>query len=171
MGDDGENPFAAARRFFYKETSGRLRFLTQDEATKLLDECPAHLRPVVFAALHTGMRRGEILKLKWEAIRAGYIYLTETKTGEGREIPVSDDLADLFKTLRQENGLRSPYVFLGRDGKRIRELRRSFAGACRRAGIKEFRFHDLRHTFASWLVMKGVDLKAVQELLAISRSP
>lgn len=160
-----KSPFTGTKGFFYKETNGRLRFLSEDEAVRLLAECPDHLHPIVLTALHTGMRRGEILGLQWDQIRNGHIYLTHTKTGEGRQIPVSEALAGLFKGLRAKHGLRSPHVFLGPKGKPIEAVRKSFAGACRRAGIEGFRFHDLRHTFASWLVMKGVDLKTVQELL------
>jgi integrase len=97
----------------------------------------------VEVALLTGMRRSELLGLKWEQIRNGFIYLTETKGGKARQIPINDRL----------------------EGRRFYEVKRSFVSACRRAGIEDFRFHDLRHTFASRLVMKGASLKAVQELL------
>lgn len=119
-------------------------------------------------ALNTGMRRGELLSLKWEQIRNGFIYLTETKSNKARQIPVNDRLAEVFREVRRGNQLKSPYVFCDSKGRRFYEVKRSFASACRRAGIEAFRFHDLRHTFASHLVMKGVSLKAVQELLGHS---
>lgn len=159
------SPFKRGKRLMFKEGSHRLRFLNEAEIDRLLAECPSHLKPIVETALLTGMRRGELLGLKWEQIRNGFIYLTETKSGESRQLPINDRLAQVFRDIRKQNQFKSEYVFTGPDGKRFYEVKRSFAGACRRAGIEDFRFHDLRHTFASHLVMAGVNLKAVQELL------
>jgi len=72
---------------------------------------PARTTFVVWA-LNTGMRRGEILGLKWEQIRNGFIYLTKTKTSEPRQIPINDTLEALFRQIRKESGLKSKYVFL-----------------------------------------------------------
>jgi len=119
----------------------------------------------VETALLTGMRRGELLSLKWDQIRNGFIYLTENKSGKARQIPINERLAGVLREVRRGNQLKSPYVFCDSQGKRFWEVKRSFASACRRAGIDVFHFHDLRHTFASQLVMNGVNLKAVQELL------
>ena len=116
-------------------------------------------------ALLTGMRRGELLSLKWEQIRNGFIYLTETKSGKARQIPINDRLAEVLKEVRRGNQLKSPFVFCDSQGRRFYHVRRSFVSACRRAGIEAFRFHDLRHTCASHLVMAGVDLTTVKELL------
>lgn len=159
------SPFKKGKRLMFKENNHRLRFLTDEEITALLKACSPHLRPIVEVALLTGMRRGELLGLKWEQIRNGFIYLTETKSGKARQIPINDHLAQVFKELRQKNQLKSPYVFCDSQGKRFQEVKRSFASACKKAGLEDFRFHDLRHTFASHLVMNGVGLKAVQELL------
>ena len=131
------------------------------------------------------MRKGEILSLKWEQIRNGFIYLHKTKTNESRQIPINDALEKLFADMRKEQGPGANHVFTfakgehklvgespvrGRKGlapvpDRISSVRTAFASALRRAGIEDFRFHDLRHTFASHLVMRGVSIKAVQELL------
>jgi integrase len=159
------SPFTKGSRLMLKENNHRLRFLTEAEIEALLKECSPHLRPIVETALLTGMRRGELLGLKWEQIRNGFIYLTETKSGKARQIPINDRLAEVFRELRRDNQLKSAYVFCGPDGKRFLEVKRSFALACKKAGIEAFRFHDLRHTFASQLVMRGASLKAVQELL------
>ena len=113
-------------------------------------------------ALHTGMRKAEILYLRWKQIRNGFIYLNKTKTSESRQIPVNETLNTLFQSLPRH--LKSDYIFCNKDGKPF-EVRRSFNTALKKAGIEDFRFHDLRHTFASRLVMKGASLKAVQELL------
>ncbi len=165
------NPFTKGFRLMLKENNHRLRFLTDSEIEALLRACDElktytpHLRPIVETALLTGMRRGELLGLKWEQIRNSFIYLTETKSGKARQIPINNRLAELFQGVRRENHLKSPYVFCGPDGQRFKEVKHSFTSACRKAGIVGFRFHDLRHTFASQLVMRDISLKAVQELL------
>ncbi len=165
------SPFKKGKRLILKENNQRLRFLTEAEIAALLtaaDDLKAHspyLRPLVETALLTGMRRGELLSLKWEQRRNGFIYLTETKSGKGRQIPINDRLAEVFREMRRGNQLKSEFVFCDLQGRRFYAVKRSFASACRRAGIEAFRFHDLRHTFASRLVMRGASLKAVQELL------
>jgi len=168
------SPFKKGKMLMFKENNHRLRFLTDPEIEVLLKACDdlkAHspyLRPLVETALLTGMRRGELLSLKWEQIRNGLIYLTKTKSGKARQIPINDRLAEVFRGVRRVNQLEAPYVFCDSKGRRLWEVKRSFASACRRAEIEAFRFHDLRHTFASHLVMNGVGLKAVQELLGHS---
>lgn len=163
-----KSPLRQGSRLMLKENNHRLRFLTWEEIKSLLGACMPHLKPIVETALHTGMRRNEILSLKWEQIRNGFIYLTETKSGKGRQIPINDRLTEVFREVRRGNQLKPPYVFCDGQGRRFYQVRRSFVSACRRAGIEAFRFHDLRHTFASQLVMNGVGLKAVQELLGHS---
>lgn len=130
------------------------------------------------------MRRGEILSLKWPQIRNGLIYLDKTKTNEARQIPINDDMARVFREIRREQHLKSEYVFTYSTGeqtlkntepakrkvpapvpKRLNYIRTGFKAALKRAGIEDCRFHDLRHTFASHLVMRGRSLKEVQELL------
>ncbi|MEN2985988.1 MAG: site-specific integrase [Thermodesulfovibrionaceae bacterium] len=146
----------------------RLRFLADEEIQRLLSHCDKHLYPIVFTALNTGMRKGEILNLKWDNVdlRTGFIYLDKTKNGYRREIPMNESLKALFRQLHSQRRLDTDYVFVNpQTGKRYTEFKRSFATALRKAQIRDFRFHDLRHTFASQLVMHGVDLKTVQELL------
>jgi integrase len=139
----------------------------------------------VECAINTGMRRGEILSLKWSQIRNGLIYLDKTKTNESRQIPINDDLARVFREIRRERHLESEYVFTYRMGehrlkasgpgrgrkvppptaKRVTDIKNGFKAALKRAGITDCRFHDLRHTFASHLVMRSRSLKEIQELL------
>jgi integrase len=165
------NPFNKGSRLMLKENNHRLRFLSEPEIETLLKACEdlktytPHLRAIVETALLTGMRREELLSLKWEQIRNGFIYLTETKSGKGRQIPINDRLAEVLRGVRRGNHLKSPYVFCDSQERRFYEVKQSLASACRRAGIEAFRFHDLRHTFASRLVMRGASLKSVQELL------
>ena len=180
-----DNPFNKGRSLFRKENNIRLRFLSEEEIQRLLAECSKHLARIVECAVNTGMRRGEILGLKWEQIRNGYIYLQKTKTNEPRQIPINEDLERLFKEIRREQQLRSEYVFTFWNGEHnlkgkkpvrnrrkaesvpvtIKNVRTSFKGALKRAGIENFRFHDLRHTFASHMIMRGASLKEVQEIL------
>ena len=178
-----QSPFDKGKSLILKENNKRLRFLTEDEISQLLDECQPYLRNIVECALNTGMRRREILSLKWTQIRNGFIYLRETKTKEPRQIPINDDLDELFKKIKSEQNpkgsnvvdmqgkpldenkaIPSKYVFTFR-GVPIQFVKTAFKAALKRAGIHDFRFHDLRHTFASQLIMKGGTLKDVQELL------
>jgi len=169
-----KSPFDKGKSLMLKENNKRLRFLTEPEIKKLLDACPGHLRDIVECALLTGMRRGEIFSLKWDQIRNGFIYLNETKTNESRQIPMGDDLNAIFKRIRKKYHLTSEHVFNysvdTKKGLKIRsyslnDVKTSFKAACKRAGIVDFRFHDLRHTFASQVLLRGGDLKDIQELL------
>ena len=148
-----------------KEENKRLRFLTLEECQRLIDCCQEHLKPIVTVALHTGMRRGEILNLRWEHVdlQHYFILLDKTKNGTRREIPINSTLEELFQNLQRSTG--SSYVFVNKDGKPYRDINRSFNAALQRAGICDFRFHDCRHTTASHLVMAGIDLTTVKELL------
>ena len=163
------NPFEDGGKLNKKENNEIIRFLTEDEIGRLLPECRGgYLHDLVVCALNTGMRKNELLTLKWDQIRDGLIYLTHTKSDKRREIPVNEDLVELFKGIRKREGLKSENVF-AYDGPRIdNHANYAFRGACRRAGIVNFRFHDLRHTFASHFIMRGGDLKALQEILGHS---
>jgi integrase len=112
------------------------------------------------------MRKGEILSLKWDNtdLNHGFILLDRTKNGERREIPINDTVRGILQGLTRR--LDIPYVFYNdTSGKLYQDIKRSFNTAVRRAGIRDFHFHDLRHTFASHLVMAGVDLTTVSRLL------
>jgi integrase len=80
-------------------------------------------------------------------------------------VPIDDDLAQLLKEIRGRNQLRSEFVFCDKQGRPFKDLKTSFGAACKKAGIEDFRFHDLRHTFASHFVMRGGSLKDLQEIL------
>jgi integrase len=153
-----------------REPEGRLRFLSDDEAARLLTECKRaaqhpvsscrspNLHPIVVVALNTGMRRGEIFGLTWKRVdfSRSVIQLEKTKGGRRREIPMNQAVYDALTSVR---GHREGRVF-GPSS-----VRTAFDSAVARAGVDDFTFHDLRHTFASWLVQRGVQLAAVKELL------
>ncbi len=148
------------------EDNRRLRFLSGEECQTLVDACVPHIRPIVITAMNTGMRREEIFSLEWERhvdLKHGFILLYVTKNGERREVPINRTLRETLLSIPRH--VRSPYVFTDKLGNRFVDIKRSFRTACNRAGIKDFRFHDLRHTFASLLVMGGVDITTVKELL------
>lgn len=160
------SPFDKGKSLLMKENNKRFRYLGEDEIQQLLDNCiNQYTRDIVTAAINTGMRRGELLSLKWKQIRGGFIYLSKTKTNEARQIPINDDLAELFKNIRQKNQLRSEYVFCDDKGRPFNDIKVSFKASLRSAVIEDFRFHDLRHTFASHFIMRGGKLKELQELL------
>ncbi|HEX8947354.1 MAG TPA: site-specific integrase [Dissulfurispiraceae bacterium] len=149
------------------ENNRRLRYLSQEECKRLLDACDKHLRPIVTTALNTGCRKGEILSLRWDNnidLKHGFILLDKTKNGDRRELPINKTLRAAFQSVPRR--LDVPYVFYDRaNGRPYLDVKKSFTTACRKAGIKDFRFHDLRHTFASHLVMAGVDITTVRELM------
>lgn len=150
-----------------QENNRRLRYLDKAECVTLIDKCAMHLKPMVVTALNTGMRRGEIFGLTWDRVDLthGFVLLHTTKNGERRELPINATLRAQFVELALGNVDGHRFVFHEKDGKPYDSVKRSFSKACKDAGITDFHFHDLRHTFASQLVMNGADLTTVKELL------
>ena len=149
-----------------EENNRRLRYLSKEECKALIDVSNGHLHPIIIVALNTGMRRGEILSLQWNSVdlKHGFILLGKTKNGDRREIPINETLRNTFKALPRR--LDIPYVFYDqKTGKPYNDIGTAFNRACKKAEINDFHFHDLRHTFASHLVMAGVDITTVKELL------
>jgi integrase len=123
-------------------------------------------------ALHTGCRKGELLRLEWRKInlQAGLIYLEAEHTNANRRRSVPPNgiaRAAIMNRIkfRAKHCPASHWVFCNKKGKRILDIKRSFPNACKRAGIEDFRIHDLRHTCAAWLVTAGVPLAEVRDLL------
>ena len=131
----------------------------------LLAAADASLRPVLVVALNTGMRRGELFKLRQEDVdfQNRFVRVVDSKNGESRGIRMNQTLLATHQKIPKR--LDSPYVFAGKTGKPRVDIKKRFATALRRVGIENLRFHDLRHTSASHLVMAGVDLATVRELL------
>lgn len=112
----------------------------------------------VLTAIHTGMRKGELLGLTWDCVDMthGFIRLKQTKNGKARALPFNEALWSLFSGLRIRQDI--PWVFHDATGNRWNDIRHPFDEACDSAGLTDFHFPDLRHTFASWLMMRGVPL-------------
>ena len=149
-----------------EENNRRLRYLSQEKCQELINSCDPHVRPIVITALNTGMRKQEILGLRWEQVdlKNGFILLDITKNGDRRETPINDTLRRTLQGITRR--LDVPYVFYdSKTGQRYQSVKKSFATACRKAKIINFTFHDLRHCFASFLIMAGIDLTTVKELL------
>ncbi len=145
------------------------RILDQGEQVKLLEASAPHLRPVLIALLNTGCRKSEILGLEWGQIdfQQRQIRVERTKSGRDRFIPINSILFNILESLGASNG-QSERVFLGPDGKAMRDIKTSFKTACKRAGIEGMRIHDLRHTAASRMVEAGIDLPTVSKILGHS---
>lgn len=151
----------------FKE-GGRLRFLSIEEAKNLLSVCDKHLYPIVLTALHTGMRKTEILQLKWDQVDLAHNVILlkwdETKTDEARQVPINSAVREML--MKQPRFIDSGYVFAHPEShKPYGDIKHSFKAALKRAGIRNFHFHDLRHTFASHLIMAGRSLREVADLL------
>ncbi len=151
-----------------EENNRRLRYLSKEECQSLINTCQGNTKAIVITALNTGMRKGEILNLRWDNVdlKHGFILLDQdqTKNSERKELPINDTLRGVLQGLTRR--LDIPYVFYDSiTGKHYKDVKRSFKTALRRTGIRDFHFHDLRHTFASHLVMAGVDITTVSRLL------
>jgi integrase len=157
-----------------KRPRGRLRYLDEGEIRRLLEACREsrnrYLFAVVVLALNTGMRKGEILGLEWERVdlSSARIRLDRTKSGEPRGVPINRAVYDALIALEPDPARRHGRVFPAGNDRRGSQVRTAFEAALVRAGIAGFRFHDLRHTAASHLVMRGASLKDVQEILGHS---
>lgn len=140
-----------------------VRYLTQEQEGHLLTHLPPQYHAIVITAVHTGLRQGELLRLSWPDVdwNVGVLTVHETKAGERRRVPMNSKVVGLLSTLK-ENSLPSPLArVFHHDG---RYLRRAFDRAVKAAGLAPFRFHDLRHTFASRLAMQGVNDRTLMAL-------
>jgi integrase len=137
----------------------------------LLETCQAsrnpYLRIIVVLALATGARRGELLALRWSDVdlKRGTLTFHETKNGERRAVPLTGQALALMREHAKVRRLDTALVFPDATGRRALGIREAFEGAVKRAGVVNFHFHDLRHTFASYLAMNGASLLEIAEVL------
>ncbi|MFY9553626.1 MAG: site-specific integrase [Blastocatellia bacterium] len=157
--DMRSNPCFEVRKF--KGEARRKRYLLPDEETRLMQALVgrrAYLRLIVVIALQTGMRRGEILRLRKQDIDfyRGEIHVTKTKTDNDREVPMTPTLERELK--RHCETLGSDFLFANQKTRMpITEFKHGFDSACEQAGIRDFWFHDIRHTAATRMAESGVD--------------
>jgi integrase len=150
---------------------GRIRFLSDQERHQLLAACQAsrnpYLHTLTVLALATGARRGELQGLHWPDVdlQRGTLTFHETKNGERRAVPLTGQALVLMRQHAQVRRLGTALVFPDTIGSRPLSIRNAFENAVKRAGIKDFRFHDLRHTAASYLAMNGASLMEIAEVL------
>jgi integrase len=169
-----ENPILKIQK--PPENPGRTRFLSPDEKARLLEACKASkspfLFPIVAMALLTGMRSGEILNLRWKDVQFNEktIMLERTKNGDHRVIPLTSHVADILKNSPNYPGAPDEFIFKNPKTHAPISIRKAFTTALRMSGIKNFRFHDLRHTAASYLAMNGATQGELMAILG-HRSP
>lgn len=130
-----------------------------------------HLRPLVVTSINTGMRRGEVFNLTWADVdlknKIITVEGTTSKSGQTRHIPINKELLEVLTNWKKQSSSEG-FVFPSKDGHRLDNVKKSWDGLLKLARVEGFRWHDLRHTFASKLVMAGVPLNTVRELLGHS---
>lgn len=162
-----KNPFENSEDLFYKTRNKRERALTGDEVRRLVEACPPYLKGIVIAAVYTGLRKRDILNLRWQDVdlEKGAVRLIEAKTKRVRIIVLNEDMKKLLQILP----VKGEYLFPNKDGKPFRDIKRSFETALKDAAIKQGEnplekvvFHTLRHTCITLLQEKGADTTAVK---------
>ena len=164
--DEGEKRLRAQRNSANAWRRRRDYPLLPDLSTVMFAD---HLKPMVIVSLHTGLRRGELFGLEWSDIRLSEGYLTvrgsQAKSFKTRHVPLNEIAKDCLAGWQGQATEREGLVFPGKNGKPFDNVNSAWRRTLKEAKIERFRWHDLRHTFASWLVMAGVDLNTVRELL------
>ncbi|WP_409449688.1 tyrosine-type recombinase/integrase [Candidatus Igneacidithiobacillus taiwanensis] len=149
----------------YQEPRRRIRWLTQEEAQRLLDELPEHLRDMVLFSLATGLRQSNVTGLQWTQVdlprRVAWIHPDQSKNKKAIGISLGESA---LQVIRRQIGKHHTHVFTY-EGKPVHQVNtKAWRKALQRAGIEDFRWHDLRHTWASWHVQSGTSLSRLQEM-------
>ncbi len=147
----------------------RERWLTYKEEARLLNASSEWLQEIIVFALHTGLRRGEILKLRWPLVDLSRrtITILEQKNKCVDTLPLNETVMELLRAKNKVKSIKSDFVFFSKAGTGLDgdNLHRAFSETRKKARLEDFRFHDLRHTFATRLVQSGVDIYKVQRLM------
>jgi site-specific recombinase XerD len=152
-----------------RESGNRFRRERSYDLKPAIESYSDYLTPMVLLAMQTGMRRSEVFSLTWENVRLkGTPQLTvlaaHAKSGKTRHIPLNKTAVEVLQTWGRQNAM-SGLVFPNSAGGQLTDIKTAWGKLIKDARISDFRFHDLRHDFASRLVMNGVDLYRVKELL------
>lgn len=165
------SPVTKAVKKVLRESRPRTRYLTQAEFDRLYEAASEPLRPILVLAVETGLRKTELLGLTIADIdlQRRELHLETTKAGRPRQVPLSRKALTVIRDLLERRARpRSAFLLHGAGGDRVGDPRKAFDSACRRAGIRDFRWHDLRHTFASWWVQGGGDIYRLSRVLGHS---
>ena len=166
-GKADKNPAKSTK--FFRANNTRVRYLTEEEEVRLKAAFPSVHWSKVEVAINTGMRRDEQFSLQWSNVnfQAGVLTIPRSKNGEARYIAMNDRVVELLRSLSSR--MKSQYVFPSETGvtqfSANNFINRIWNPARAKASLADLHWHDLRHTFASRLVMRGVDLRTVQELM------
>lgn len=166
-GDAETNPFAGLRKKKLDEEQSPTRILEEgDEQRKLIEAMPAWLRLMAIFCLQTAARRGELVNLTWESVHPENVEFCETKDSEKRSIRLSPDAKAILAVLRPKQIKPGEFVFESATPRKtlIARIRRDWARAVKKSGAAKIRFHDLRHTALTRLVLSGADLRTVKNI-------
>ncbi len=152
-----------------KENNERDRWLTEDEERRLLKNSFQWLKEIIVFALNTGLRQDELLSLEWSRVNLSRktILIQKTKNGKPKTLPLNKIALGVLEQRSKVKSIKNDFVFFNRNGKKINpnNLRTCFYIALKKSRIEDFRFHDLRHTFATRLTQRGVDIYKIAKLL------
>lgn len=163
--DDWEQINRAPKVRMLREPTRRVRYLSREEAQRLLQHLPTHMADMASFSLSTGLRRANVTGLRWDQVdmvnRHAWVHPDQAKARKAIPVPLNDDAMNV---VARQVGKHRDLVFSFR-GKQVQQVStKAWYGALERAGIVDFRWHDLRHTWASWHVQGGTPLFALQEL-------
>ena len=163
--DDWEWVTTVPRVRLWPEPKLRVRWITKDEARRLIAELPEHLADMAAFSLSSGLRRSNVTGLEWDAVdlerSVAWVHPDQSKSRKAIAVPLSDDALNILSRLQ---GNHATYVFTYQGEPVFQTSTKAWYAALERAGIVNFRWHDLRHTWASWHVAAGTSLQELMQL-------